>query len=73
MRKIIDAHMHLPYHVEGLQNKKEHLLMQLENYGITYGIVISDSLLKSDIGSLTECVELFEDTDRVLVAGGISP
>lgn len=73
MRKIIDAHMHLPYHVEGLQNKKEHLLMQLENYGITYGIVISDSLLKSDIGSLTECVELYEDTDRVLVAGGISP
>lgn len=73
MRKIIDAHLHLPYCVEGLQNKKEHLLMQLENCGITYGIVISDSSLKSSIGSLTECVELFGDTDRVFVVGGISP
>lgn len=73
MKKIIDAHLHLPYRVEGLQNKKEHLLMQLENCGITHGIVISDSLLKSSIGSLTECVELFEDTDRIFVVGGISP
>lgn len=47
--------------------------MQLENCGITYGIVISDSLLKSSIGSLAECVELFGDTDRVFVVGGISP
>lgn len=65
--------MHLPYRVEGLQNQKEHLLMQLENCGITYGIVISDSSLESSIGSLTECVELFGDTDRVFVVGGISP
>ncbi len=73
MKKIIDAHMHLPYHVEGLQNKKEHLLMQLENCGITYGIIISDSSLESSIGSLTECVKLFGDTDRIYVVGGISP
>lgn len=73
MRKIIDAHLHLPYRVEGLQNKKEHLLMQLENCGITYGIIISDSSLESSIGSLTECVELFRDTNRVFVVGGISP
>lgn len=65
--------MHLPYRVEGLQNKKEHLLLQLENCGITYGIVISDSSLESNIGSLTECVELFGDTDRVFIVGGISP
>lgn len=25
------------------------------------------------MGSLTECVELFGDTDRVFVVGGISP
>ena len=73
MKKIIDAHMHLPYRVEGLQNKKEHLMIQLEKCGITYGIVISDSSLESSIGSLTECVELFGDTDRVFVVGGISP
>jgi len=54
--KKINAHMHLPFRVEGLQNKKEHLLMQLENCGIIYGIVISDSSLESSIGSLTECV-----------------
>lgn len=73
MRKIIDAHMHLPYRVEGLQDKKQQLLMQLERFDITYGIVISDSSLESSIGSLTECVELFGDTDRVFVVGGISP
>ena len=59
--------------MEGLQNKKEHLLMQLKNCGITYGIVISDSSLESSIGSLTECVKLFEDTDKIFVVGGISP
>ncbi len=47
--------------------------MQLENCSITYGIVISDSSLESSIGSLTECVKLFEDTDRIYVIGGISP
>lgn len=73
MRKIIDAHLHLPYRVEGLQNKKEHLQMQLKNCGITYGIVISDSSLESSIGSLTECVKLFENTDKIFVVGGISP
>ena len=73
MRKIIDAHLHLPYHVEGLQNKKEHLLRHLEDCGITNGIVISDSSLKSGIGSMVECVELFEDTERIFVVGGISP
>ena len=73
MRKIIDAHLHLPYHVEGLQNKKEHLLRHLEDCGITNGIVISDSSLKSGIGSMVECVELFEETERIFVVGGISP
>jgi len=61
LKKIIDAHLHLPYYVEGLQNKKEHLL----KLWVTYGIVISDSSLESSIGSLAECVKLFEDTDRI--------
>jgi len=52
---------------------KKHLPMQLENCGVTYGIVISDSSLKSSIGSLTECVELFGDIDSFFIVGGISP
>ena len=36
-------------------------------------MVISDSYLSSEIGSLEECAELFADCPEIYVAGGISP
>lgn len=72
---IIDAHVHLPVGEEfpSLQSKKERLLQEMKRNHVDKCIVISDSYLDSPIGTMEECVTLFEDTDRVSVAGGISP
>ena len=72
---IIDAHVHLPV-VEGcisLEQKIEHLLREMVVNQVDYSIVISDSADKSEIGTLDECVSLFEKTDNIHVVGGISP
>ena len=72
---IIDAHVHLPV-VEGcisLEEKREQLLREMAVNQIDYSIVISDSADKSEIGTLDECVILFEKTDNIYVVGGISP
>lgn len=71
--EIIDSHMHLPYSVKGMENKKVQLLEQMRNNGISYGIVISDSSIKSEIGTLIQCVELFENEPNIFIVGGISP
>lgn len=75
MSLIIDAHVHLPV-VDGcisLEQKKERLLLEMRTNQVDYSIVISDSADKSMIGTLDECVSLFEKTDNVYVVGGISP
>lgn len=72
---IFDAHVHLPV-VDGcisLQQKKERLLREISINQVDKCIVISDSCSESSIGSMEECVELFENTDNVYVVGGISP
>ena len=72
---IIDAHVHLPV-VDGcvsLEQKREHLLHEMHTNQVDYSIVISDSTGKSEIGTLDECVSLFEKTDNIYVVGGISP
>lgn len=45
----------------------------MKRNGVSKGLVISDSELKSSIGSLRECCELFADCSNVSVVGGISP
>lgn len=72
---IIDAHVHLPV-VDGcisLQQKKKRLLHEMSANQVDKCIVISDSCSESSIGSMDECVKLFEDSDKVYVIGGISP
>ena len=72
---IIDAHVHLPIEKDcrNLCRKREKLFQELERNHIDRCIVISDSCMKSDIGNLNECVELFRKSDNVDVVGGISP
>ena len=72
-RRILDAHMHLPTQGISLSEKKEILLKEMQKNGIDEGIVISDSAITSEIGSLKDCLELFSDTCYVHVVGGISP
>lgn len=71
--KIIDAHMHLPVNFPSLCEKKNALLAEMKQSGVCHGIVISDSEISSDIGSLEECAELFDGCGEVDVIGGISP
>ena len=66
-RRILEAHMHLPVQGKSLPEKKEILLK--EKNGIDEGIVISDSAITSEIGSLKDCLELFSDTCYVHVVG----
>ena len=72
---IIDAHVHLPVGEEfpSLQAKKERLLQELKKNQVDRCIVISDSYMDSPIGTMEECVKLFEDCPEVSVVGGISP
>lgn len=71
--KIIDAHMHLPVNFRVLGEKKKALLDEMKTNGVTGGVVISDSEITSDIGSMRECAELFSDRQNIAVVGGISP
>ena len=70
---IIDAHMHLTVESDGMENKKAALLRSMEADGADKGIIIADSTLESTIGSNEQCIELFEDDDRIRVVAGISP
>lgn len=72
---IIDAHVHLPIgkNCSTLCRKREKLFQELERNNVDRCIVISDSCMKSDIGNLDECVELFRESVNVNVVGGISP
>lgn len=72
---IIDAHVHLPV-LDGcisIKKKKERLLREMALNQVDYSIVISDSTLKSEIGTLDECVRLFDENENIYVVGGISP
>lgn len=69
---IIDAHMHLPVNYFNPRAKRANLLCELERSGVVGAVVISDSVLKSDIGSMRGCMELFRDVPNILVVGGIS-
>ena len=71
---IIDAHMHLPVGYPDLESKRIKLLSDMKSDSVDIGIVISDSELTSEIGSMDECAELFEaNCPNVFVAAGISP
>lgn len=58
----IDCHLHLPVreNLGALGAKKEYLLRQLQTCNIDYGIVIPDNVEKSSIGTLQQCIDLFE-------------
>ncbi|MDE6032090.1 MAG: amidohydrolase, partial [Oscillospiraceae bacterium] len=71
--KIIDAHMHLPVNYPDLSAKKAGLLREMEKNGVGGAVVISDSELTSDIGSMQECMDLLSDAANIWVVGGISP
>lgn len=70
---IYDAHMHLPVHGSTMAEKRAALFAEMKRNGINGGVVISDSELKSTIGSLQECCELFANCPDIAVVGGISP
>ena len=70
---IFDFHMHLPTDFPTTEEKKKALLAEMKRNGVSKGVVISDSAIESEIGSLRECAELFSDTDNIFVVGGISP
>lgn len=71
---IIDAHMHLPVGYPDLESKRSKLLSDMKNDNVDIGIVISDSELTSEIGSMDDCAELFKPGyPNVFVAAGISP
>ena len=65
--------MHLPTGFPTTEEKKKALLSEMKRNGVSKGVVISDSAIESEIGSLCECAELFSDTDNIFVVGGISP
>lgn len=71
--KILDAHMHLPVNFSTPAEKKDALLAEMRKNNVGRGIVISDSELTSDIGSMRECAELFEGCPNISAVGGISP
>lgn len=70
---IIDSHLHLPYDIPDLAEKKHSLLYELKRNGVDKGIVISDSELESVIGSVRDCAELFRNESTIKVVAGISP
>lgn len=70
---IFDFHMHLPTGFPTIEEKKKALLAEMKRNGVSKGVVISDSAIESEIGSLRECAEIFSDTDNIFVVGGISP
>lgn len=70
---IIDAHMHLPASEADPLSKRRRLTEDMKEDGVDIGIVISDSELSSEIGSMDECAELFSDCPNVYAAAGISP
>lgn len=70
---VFDFHMHLPAGFPTLREKKAALLAEMKRNGVNGGIVISDSALESEIGSMRECAEMFRDTDNIYTVGGISP
>lgn len=71
---IIDAHMHLPVGYPDFESKKAKLLSDMKSDDVDIGIVISDSELTSEIGSMDDCVELFaSNCSNVFVVAGISP
>lgn len=70
---IIDAHMHLPVCGTDLETRKIQLLSDMERDNVDFGIVISDSELESDIGSMDDCLTLFGECSNVFVSAGISP
>lgn len=71
--RITDAHMHLPVNFRTLPEKKDALLREMHENGISRGVVISDSELQSSIGFLTDCAVLFKNHPDIAVIGGISP
>lgn len=70
--EIFDFHMHLPTNFSTFEEKETALIAEMERNGVSGGVVISDSAIESEIGSLRECAELFAGTDNIFVVGGIS-
>lgn len=72
---IVDAHVHLPVYdgLGTLSEKRTRLLADASRDGVDFCVLISDSELESDIGSMKDCVRLFSGSARVRVVGGISP
>lgn len=70
---VIDSHLHLPVDFPDFQSKGKALLAELKRNGVDRGIVIADSELKSVIGSVRDCAELFEGSNDISVIAGISP
>ncbi|MDE6726511.1 MAG: amidohydrolase [Oscillospiraceae bacterium] len=71
---IIDAHMHLPVGYSDFESQKAKLLSDMKSDSVDIGIVISDSELESEIGSMDDCVGLFTlNCPNVYIAAGISP
>lgn len=70
---IIDSHMHLPVDFPDLASKKQALLDEMKRNGVDRGVIIADSYLESEIGSVRDCAELFKGNSIVRVAAGISP
>lgn len=70
-RRILDALMHLT--TQGICLPEKILLKEMQKNGIDEVIVISDSVITSEIQSLKDCLELFSDNCNVHVVGGISP
>lgn len=72
---VVDAHVHLPT-FDGLRSPEEkrlRLLQDMEKDRVDRCVLISDSELESSIGSMEECVGLFDRNEYVRVVAGISP
>lgn len=70
--KYIDAHCHLPYSDETLEEKKEIIKKVWKDLNIEKSIVISDSLQTSTIGNNDECLKLFEKEENVKICLGVN-
>lgn len=74
--KIIDAHVHLPClnsNLKSFKDKKKQLFNDMATAKIDYAIVIADSEISSQIGSIEDCVKLFKYNSNIFVIAGISP
>lgn len=75
MKRIIDAHLHLPWEdaYNTIELKYNRLKKELKANNIEYGILIADSHLETNIGNNSDILELVKRDSKLFMIYGYSP